>query len=191
MRNILGGIVAVVLGSMLLTYASGIVPPAYPEPFQALGFLLFGSTMLGESLSGFLNTASVGSYIATWLVIGAVVALFSQRGWNTIRTLLWVALISGLLSLASKVLLEPAFWDLILTPTRNLQILGLFAMMVVVSLVALPIAYPLTIVKERAMRESEPPIPDQIETVCECGAVFRSNPLICSECGRTLRETTD
>jgi hypothetical protein len=188
MRNIVGGSVAVVLGSLLLTYALGIGPPMYPEPFQTISFLLFGSTMLGESLTGFLNTASVGSYLVTWVAIGALVALFSQKGWNTIRTLMWIALISGLLSLLSKVLLEPAFWDPILTPTRNFQILGLFVMMVAVSLIALPIAYPLTIVKERAMRGSEPPIPDHIETVCECGAVFKSNPLMCSECGRTLRE---
>jgi hypothetical protein len=43
----------------------------------------------------------------------------------------------------------------------------------------------------RARKQSEVPIPQLIETRCQCGAVFKSKPLICSECGAVLRDAED
>jgi len=57
-----------------------------------------------------------------------------------------------------------------------------------ISLFAIPSAIPITIIIEKVRRQSEEPIPEKIETTCECGAVFKSNPLICSECGKQLRD---
>jgi hypothetical protein len=36
------------------------------------------------------------------------------------------------------------------------------------------------------LSSSEAKPPEKIETVCECGAVFKSRPMLCSECGRQL-----
>jgi hypothetical protein len=36
------------------------------------------------------------------------------------------------------------------------------------------------------LSSSEAKPPEKIETVCECGAVFKSRPMFCSECGRQL-----
>jgi hypothetical protein len=37
-------------------------------------------------------------------------------------------------------------------------------------------------------REREHPIPEKIETICECGAMFKSIPMMCSECGKIFSE---
>lgn len=188
MKNLIGATVAVIFGAPLLVLLLGAAPPAYPQPFQIISFLLFGCSLLEQTVEGLLSISDTGPYIATWFLIGGIVSVFSDRGWNTVRTVLWVAIITGLLSLMSRVLLVPGFWE---SPTRNLDLIILFGGMALLSLAALPSAYPLTVVKERLQREAERPIPELIETKCECGAVFRSNPIMCSECGRVLRETKD
>jgi hypothetical protein len=86
---------------------------------------------------------------------------------------------------------DPAYWDITLNPLRNYDLLYQFTTSLVTSLMALLSAIPMTIVIDRARQTAEPPIPDKIETRCECGAVFRSNPLICSECGAILRSPDD
>ncbi|TFF92087.1 hypothetical protein EU545_02040 [Candidatus Thorarchaeota archaeon] len=188
MKNMIGSIIGVVVGTASLVLLLGVTPPIYPEPFQAMAFLLFGGELLEETIPAILSIPEMVPYLATWLLIGAIISVFSQRGWNTVRSVLWVAFISGLLSLVSTVLILPSFWS---SPSRNLDLIILFSRMILVSMLTLPSAYPLTLLKERMRRRAEKPIPKAIESQCECGAVFRSNPILCSECGRILRDPGD
>ena len=104
------------------------------------------------------------------------------------RSTIWVGIFVGCLSLVSILLTDPGYWE---SATRNIDLVYLFATSLLVSLLSLPSAHPLSIVIERARRQKEPPIPEKIETHCQCGAVFKSNPLICSECGTVLRKAED
>lgn len=171
-------------GSITLVLLLGATPPTYPSPFDQISYLLSGARLLLDTVPGFTSVGTVVPYVLSWLLIGVIASIFSTRGWNTVRTLLWSSLVSGLLVVISEALLND-FWN---SPSRNLDLVVLFGQMATFSMIALLTAYPLTLIKEMALRKSEDPIPDRVETTCECGAVFRSNPLICSECGRILRE---
>jgi hypothetical protein len=35
-------------------------------------------------------------------------------------------------------------------------------------------------------KEKDLPPPERIETICQCGVVYKSRPLLCAECGRSL-----
>ena len=148
-------------------------------------FILGGSSALKTSVDGFLNQGMILGYILTWVIVGLVISPFSKKGWNTFRTVLWGGLILGFMSLVSLILLNADFWT---SPTRNIDLLYHFITSILVSLCALPSAIPMTLVIDRIRKQSEMPIPEKIETSCECGAVFKSNPLMCSECGKQLRE---
>ncbi|MFW9807560.1 MAG: hypothetical protein ACFFFK_12600, partial [Candidatus Thorarchaeota archaeon] len=95
----------------------------------------------------------------------------------------WVGLIHAIIALISLVLLDAGFWE---RASRNFDLLYQFSISLILSMLALPSAIPIASVVEKLGREAEPPIPSIIQTVCECGAVFQSKPMICSECGRTL-----
>ena len=137
------------------------------------------------SIDEFFNpTVSLG-YILTWILIGVIIGLFSKKGWNTLRSSLWAGLILGILSLASVLLQDAGYWS---SPTRNVDLLYHFISSIIVSLCMIPSAVPVTFIIERVSRQAEAPIPEKIESTCECGAVFKSNPLICSECGKPLRD---
>jgi hypothetical protein len=62
----------------------------------------------------------------------------------------------------------------------------LFISTIMTASITLFSAYPLSRIIQLASRESELPIPEGIETSCRCGTVFKSKPMVCSECGRTL-----
>jgi len=189
MKNFVGGLIGVVAGSYSLINLAGLLPPqpAYPEPFNAVWFLLSGSWTLQSTLQEIFNQSIIVSLLISWLIMGIIIAPFSRKGWNVLRSTLWIGVFLTILTLIFKILENPSFWDLTLNPTRNYDLLFQFVTSLVVSLFALPSAIPITIAIERARQTGEPPLPDKIETICECGAVFKSNPLICSECGRILR----
>ncbi len=183
MRNFVGGLLAVVIGSTTIMMLHGLAQPTYPEPFNMIWFLLVGSSALQTALFNPLTPTFFVLYILSWFIIGLVIGPFSKPGWNTVRSALWVGLIHAILALMSKLFLEPGFWD---SASRNLDLLSLFITSLILSILTLPSAIPTAMIVERLGRQAEPPIPSKIETVCECGAVFKSNPVICSECGKML-----
>jgi hypothetical protein len=191
MRNFIGGLLGIVVGSYSLIYLTGLIPPqpAYPEPFNSTWFILNGSWKFQSTLQEIFSPSIIGSLLISWLIIGIVIAPFSRKGWNVLRSILWVGIFLTVFSLVFQILENPTFWDISLNPTRNYDLLFQFATSLIVSLFALPSAIPITTTIERARQTREPPLPNKIETVCECGAVFKSNPLICSECGRILRKS--
>ncbi|MHA1135592.1 MAG: hypothetical protein ACTSSE_03820 [Candidatus Thorarchaeota archaeon] len=185
MRNSLGGLIGMLIGSVTIVLLLGIQDPVYSWPYSSIWFILGGSSALKASFDGFLNQSMLLGYILTWVIVGLVISPFSKKGWNTLRTALWGGLILGILSLVSLILLNAGFWT---SPTRNIDLLYHFVISIFVSFLAIPSAIPTTIVIDRIRKQSEEPIPEKIETSCECGAIFKSNPLICSECGKQLRE---
>jgi hypothetical protein len=112
-------------------------------------------------------------------------------GWNVLRSTLWIGVFLTIFALIYQIIENPLFWDLNLNPTRNYELLFQFITSIIISLLALPSAIPIIIAIEKARQTGESPLPEKIETVCECGAIFKSNPLICSECGRILRMSED
>jgi len=189
MRNFVGSLIGIIVGSFSLVTLAGLLPtqPPYPDPFNLFWFLLNGSWVFQSTLQELFNQSLVGSLVISWLIVGIVIAPFSRKGWNVLRSTLWVGVFLTIFALMFQILENPSFWDVNLNPTRNYDLLFQFITSIVVSLFALPSAIPITISIERAQQTGEPPLPDKIETACECGAVFKSNPLICSECGRILR----
>jgi hypothetical protein len=185
MRNILSSLVAVVIGSIVIVILLDLTQPAYPEPFSLLWILLLGSSTLQSTFSFIFDPSVVFMYLVSWIVIGLIVGPFSKAGWNTLRSTLWVGLIHAILALASLLLLDPAFWGL---PSRNFDLLYQFATSMIVALLALPSALPTALLIGRIQKQSDPPVPTKIETRCECGAVFKSKPMLCSECGRRLAD---
>ena len=185
MKNSLGGLVAILVGSATIVALLNIQNPVFSWPYNSVWLIFSGSSALIATLGNILNPELIIGYILTWIIIGLIIAPFSKKGWNTLRTSLWAGLFLGIFSLVTLLLENPNFWIL---PTRNLQLVYHFLTSIIVTLLALPSAIPVTMIKERIMKHAEEPIPDKIETSCECGAVFKSNPLICSECGRQLRE---
>jgi hypothetical protein len=188
MRNSLGGLIASLIGSVSIVALLNIQDPAFSWPYSPVWFILSGSSALLATLDNILNPELIIGYILTWIIIGLVISPFSKKGWNTLRTSLWAGFFLGMFSLVTLLLEHPEFW---ISSTRNLDLVYHFLTSIMVSLLALPSAIPVTMLKERIMKQAEDPIPDKIETSCECGAIFKSNPLICSECGRQLREPID
>ncbi len=186
MRNFVGGLLAIIIGSTVIVVLLGIVQPTYPEPYSMIWFLLAGSDALQRTLFEHLTLMLVSLYFLSWVIIGLVIGPFSKPGWNTVRSALWVGIILALFALTSELLLHPEFWNLEINPDRNLDLIYQFASSVILSLLTLPSALSSAFVVNKLGQQSDPPIPTKIETVCECGAVFKSNPIICSECGKLL-----
>ncbi len=188
MRNFVSSLLAVITGSTTIVIFFGVIQQTYPEPFNHIWFLLDGSTALQSALLGPITPLHIVLYISSWLVIGAIIGPFSRPGWNTVRSMLWVGLIHAIFALVSLLLLNPEFWG---SANRNFDLLSQFSASLILATISLPSAIPIAMLTERLGRQAEPPIPLKIETICECGAIFKSNPLICSECGRTLNSEVD
>ncbi|MFW9794462.1 MAG: hypothetical protein ACFFEE_09175, partial [Candidatus Thorarchaeota archaeon] len=109
-------------------------------------------------------------------------------GWNTVRSVVWVGLIHAILALAALLLTTPSFWDITLNPDRNFELFFQFTTSMITALLALPSALVTAFFVKRLGQQAEAAIPTVIETRCECGAVFKSKPMICSECGKYLSE---
>ncbi|MHA1924398.1 MAG: hypothetical protein ACXABV_13225 [Candidatus Thorarchaeota archaeon] len=183
MRNTLGGLMATLIGSGLMIFLLNQSQPTYPPEVDSLWLILAGSYRLSQSYIALFNPLTIGSYILVWLIMGLVIAPFSKSGWNAVRTAVWTGVWVSIWALTSVLLLNPAFWS---DASRNWNLLLLFTSTIVAANITLLSAYPITRLIKMAHREREVPIPEKIETVCECGAVFKSKPLVCSECGRTL-----
>lgn len=183
MKNFVGGFIAVVAGSITITMLLQIPQPSYPEPFNSVWFILVGSSALQETLLSPATLPTVLFYFVSWIIIGLIIGLFSKPGWNTVRSAIWVGLICAIFALTSLLLLEPEFWS---SSSRNIELLVQFSTSLILSVLSLFSGVPTAMIVEKIGIESEPPIPSKIETVCECGAVFKSKPLMCSECGRAL-----
>ncbi|MFW9966632.1 MAG: hypothetical protein ACFFEA_05705 [Candidatus Thorarchaeota archaeon] len=183
MRNMLGGLLATLTGSWLLVFILNISQPAYPQEAIVLWRFLAGSYSLSQTYAVLIEPLLLVLYLLVWLAMGFVIALFSKPGWNAVRTAVWTGVWISIWSLASILLLNPGFWS---DPIRNWDLLLLFTSTIIASNITLLSAYPIARIMKMAHRERELPIPVKIETMCECGAVFKSRPLVCSECGRAL-----
>ena len=84
-------------------------------------------------------------------------------------------------------ILDPTLWTADQLQRNWGIILHFIAGLCVIPL-TMPTAIPVYMIINKIQAEAEQPQPEKIETRCICGAVFRSNPLICSDCGRILRE---
>ncbi|MHA2603293.1 MAG: hypothetical protein AM324_014320 [Candidatus Thorarchaeota archaeon SMTZ1-83] len=182
-RNLLGGLIGSVVGAGVLAILLAPHPVAYPSPFDNIWVLLVGCENLQQSVPHLLDPNTAGSFLASWLVIGVVVAPFSKSYWNAVRTSVWVGVVIGIVSLSSILIVNPAFWT---SATRNWDLVVLFSTSIIVGLLSLVAALPLVKLISLAQSETKLPPPESILTTCECGAVFKSRPLLCSECGRQL-----
>lgn len=185
MKNSLGGIIGVLIGSFAIVLLVGLTNQGYSWPYSTIWIILSGSSALTSTMAGISNPSTILGYVLTWIIIGVVIAPFSKKGWNTLRSAIWFGIILGILSLSSILLLDADYWT---SPTRNIDLVYHFVISISVSLFAIPSAVPTTMIIDRFQKQAEAPIPEKIEASCECGAVFKSNPLICSECGKQLRD---
>ena len=183
MKNFVGGFVAAIIGSLSITILFRLPQPTYPEPFNSVWYILTGSSALQKTLFNPASPFTVLLYVVSWILIGLIIGLFSKPGWNTVRSAIWVGLILAIFALVSLLLLNPDFWS---SPSRNIGLLYQFSASLILSMLSLFSGIPTAMFVERFGIESEPPVPSKIETVCECGAVFKSKPMMCSECGRIL-----
>jgi hypothetical protein len=193
MRNLAGGFLGIVVGSYLIVALVGLSPPEppYPSPLNLIWAIFVGSQALKSTLQTIFQGQVAVLYLATWLLIGLVIAPFSRKGWNTVRTAVWVGVTLAIMALIGQLFENPTYWDITLNPLRNYDLIYQFSISLVTSLLTLLSAIPLTIAIDRARQTGELPIPEKIETRCNCGAVFKSSPLICSECGAILRKPDD
>jgi len=188
MRNFVSGLLAVIIGSTVIVIMLGVAQPSYPEPYSMIWFLLAGSSALQSTLFNPLSPMRIILYSVSWLIIGLVIGPFSKPGWNTVRSALWVGLIHAIFALTSLLFLNSEFWS---SANRNFDLLYQFMTSLILSFLALPSALPTAMIVDKLGQKAEPPIPSKIETICECGAVFKSNPMICSECGRPLNSNRE
>ncbi|MFQ5831793.1 MAG: hypothetical protein ACE5H4_03735 [Candidatus Thorarchaeota archaeon] len=186
MRNLLGGLVGALVGAWLLVTLLALEPTSYPAPFDSVWILLDGAAELQQVIRHILNSATVGAYLVSWLVVGIVTGLFSKSSWNAVRTSVWAGIVMFLLALTSNLVLDPLFWT---SPNRNWDLVFLFASSIIIAGLSLPSSVPTVRIVNILQRGKTLPPPGKIQTVCECGAVFKSRPLLCSNCGRRLAES--
>ncbi|TFG12087.1 hypothetical protein EU537_10380 [Candidatus Thorarchaeota archaeon] len=188
MRNFLGGLVGSILAMTLAYIIIGNQSIVYPENVQMIEFLLTGSLILSDSLESIFSLNFMGKLLLIWGVVGAIIAPFAVSEWNIFRTTFWLGGIIATFALSSTLLVNPDFW---FQNDRNLLLAFLYAKTIMASLISVPFSLLAFKAKKRWLRKKPEPIPERIETVCECGAVYKSNPLVCVECGRQLRDIVD
>jgi len=182
MRNILGGLVGSLFGTFFAT-TFFMHPTSYPEPFNIAYFVLNGAYVLEQTIQTILAGEYLLEILIIWIAIGVVISPFSRSEMNAIRTCLWLGVMIASLAVASVLLTDSGFWT---SPDRNITLLLIYLSTVIVAFLPLITAVPIALVVKKIRKEEEIIPPSKIETVCECGAVFRSIPLICAECGRKL-----
>lgn len=183
MKNLIGSLIGVLIGSFILVNIIPLSQPPYPSPYDFLWVLLTGSQALQMTIQQLLSFQNVFWYLLTWILIGIVTSPFSDSRWNAVRTSIWVGVFIMIFSLASLLLLDPAFW---VSETRNWELIIQLITSILTSSISLLSSLPLVVLISKVKEKSETPLPEKIETICECGAVFKSRPMICSECGKTL-----
>ncbi len=184
MKNITGGVVAAVAACFIIYVLSGMPAASYPQPYDTITSLLVGGTSLSQTISDLSGLSTTILRLVAWGVLGLIIVPFSKPGWNLVRSCIWAGVAVATIALASTMLLHPESWD---SPDRNLSLLVLFLSSIASAQISLLTAVPGAALVARLTAERQAPLPKLIETVCECGARFKSNPLICSECGRVLR----
>ena len=185
MRNIIGGLVGALLGSSVIVILLALPPTEYPSPIGTSRL-----TMPVASATGLLSSTTWILYVMVWIAIGLVTAPFAKSEWNAVRTALWVGVFISIFAVSSALLLDPSLWTLD-RDARNVYLALQFASGIGYSLLSLVSAIPLAILLQKARRKADVPPPIKIETICECGAIFKSAPLMCAECGRVLRNTSE
>jgi len=190
MRNIVGGLVGALVGSSMIVIMLAVPPTEYPSPFSQFWIVFSGSDSLLASATGLLSSTTWIIYVMAWIAIGLITAPFAKSEWNAVRTALWVGVFLSAFAVSSALLLDPSLWTLD-RDARNIYLVLQFASGIAYSLLSLVSSIPLAILLQKARRESEAPLPIKIETICECGAVFKSAPLMCAECGRILRNESE
>ncbi len=187
MKNFIGAFLGFVVGSLAL-WASGLEIPQYPSPYGIIGILLAAATALLNTFSIIASGIGILEHITAWLLIGLASGLLSKGKWNNVRTSVWIGIIIGVLHVASKLLLNPSFWN---QSDRNLVILLSFVVVLPTSQITLVSSIPVSYLVRRIRADEPPQAPERIETRCQCGAVFKSNPMICSECGMILEQNNN
>ena len=190
MRNIIGGLVGALLGSSVIVILLALPPTEHPSPFNLFWIVFSGSDSLLASATGLLSSTTWILYVMVWIAIGLVTAPFAKSEWNAVRTALWVGVFISIFAVSSALLLDPSLWTLD-RDARNVYLALQFASGIGYSLLSLVSAIPLAILLQKARRKADVPPPIKIETICECGAIFKSAPLMCAECGRVLRNTSE
>ncbi|NOR38886.1 MAG: hypothetical protein GQ580_04785 [Candidatus Thorarchaeota archaeon] len=190
MRNIFGGLVGALVGSSMIAILLALPPTEYPSQFGLFWIIFSGSDSLLASAAGLLSSTTWMLYVMAWIAIGLVTAPFAKSEWNAMRTALWVGVFISAFAVSSTFLLDPSFWT-IDRDARNIYLVLQFASGIAHSLLSLISSIPLATLLQKARRESDAPPPIKIETVCQCGAVFKSAPLMCAECGRSLRNESE
>jgi hypothetical protein len=182
MRNILGGLFGFLSGTFLSIWLVTSTTPDYPAEIAILWPILVGGDLL-HSLA--LLQANPIIMISIWVVVGVIISPFSTSRWNTIRTSMWMGVIVALTTISSSLLQDPSIWmgDM---DARNVFLVSEFAVSLLLAQLSLFSAVPLSEVITNRRKEQDPPIPEEIRTVCECGAVFKSKPVLCAYCGREL-----
>lgn len=185
MRNLIGGVVGAIIACLIIVIINNAPLYIYPEPFGQIWFILDGPRYFDFSITMLQNTAILVGLLISIGVAGITLSIFSQNAGNTIRTCLWMGITLGSLHVASILLVDSSFWT---SAERNVTLLILFIQNILIALTSIVSAIPLVWLRKRLMDKNEEVLPPIIQTKCECGAIFKSNPLICSECGRKLKE---
>ncbi|MCK4483494.1 MAG: hypothetical protein KAU89_01630 [Candidatus Thorarchaeota archaeon] len=186
MRNIIGGLVGALVGSSMIVILLALLPTEYPSPFGLFWMVFSGSDSLLASATGLLSSTTWILYVMVWIAIGLVTAPFAESEWNAVRTALWVGVFLSVFAISSALVLDPSLWTQD-RDARNIYLVLQFASGIAYSLLSLVSSIPLARLLQKARRKSDVPPPIKIETICECGAIFKSAPLMCAECGRILR----
>ncbi|MHA1960177.1 MAG: hypothetical protein ACW99U_08105 [Candidatus Thorarchaeota archaeon] len=189
MRNFLGALISVFVGASLTVNIQGLVSPSYPAPLDIGWFILAGSESLVSSVLDAMNPTDALVSIAVWIIMGMIAGLAANSRWNTVRSVLWMGALVAILGLVSVFALTPGLWFQE-QAARNAMILIRLLTALTISTVSMIGALPTTVLIQAARKKTFAVPPERIVTRCECGAVFKSKPLICSECGRVLDDTS-
>ncbi len=183
MKNFVSALAATLSATVIMYLMRELEIAQYADVPDPIAYVLSSGSTLVAVEQGLAPINSIIVFFPIWIAMGAVMGPLSKPGWNTVRSTIWLGTILGILSISSILYVTPVFWYL---PERNLQLFTIFASSILLAQVTLITALPSALVIERLRLQSEPPIPDTVETVCACGAVYKSKPLICSACGRPL-----
>lgn len=155
----------------------------WPESVSSITFILEGSFCL---MLYVVQTPYdyIISWLAAWMLVGVIISVFSKSKYNSVRTAMWTGVSFFILLLAGVFIQDPTFWQ---STERNFFLLVWFIRSTLTSMLSLVSAIPLLVLKEKMVSEKEKVPPEKIETICTCGATYKSNPLICAECGKSLR----
>ncbi len=187
MRNLIGGLLgALIIASLITLFLQSVIVP-YPLPFDSIWFILDGAEKLSETVSNLTNGPYLISVIFALLIAGPILGVFSRSFWNIFRTVLWTGVILAILSTSSLLLKDSQFWY---SADRNVILLSIFIQSLLLSVTSIITTAPVIKLIETMRERGEPITITKIETRCECGAVFKSNPILCSECGRVLDNQT-